>query len=398
MARDRWSRAVENPDGAEGNRTPDLCSAIAALSQLSYSPVPCLSLKTAPQAGPRLELNLTPAYAWVKQPYPAPNPMFADLKATAVLAANERIRDIVKHTRLLLSAPLSQLAGGDVYLKLENEQLTGSFKIRGAMNAVATLTDAQKKRGVVASSAGNHGLGVAYAAKHYGVKATIFVPSNAPQVKKDGIAALGATLDTGQPHYDAAMDAAKAFAAERGSTFINPCLGAPLLAGQGTVALEILTDIPDLRTLIVNVGGGGLLGGCGSLVRRIAPDVAILGAQSDQTAAMAKSVAAGHVVEIENTPTLADGLAGQIDDEALDIGRHTLDAIATVTEEEIGRAIAWLFITHGLRVEGAGAVSTAAVLFGKLTNITTPAVIVVSGGNIDAAKHAALVERYGEKG
>ncbi len=323
--------------------------------------------------------------------------MFVDLKATDVLAANERIRDVVKHTRLLRSSQLSQLAGGDVFLKLENEQITGSFKIRGAMNAIGTLSDEQRRHGVVASSAGNHGLGVAYAAKHYGVKATIFVPTNAPQVKKDGIAALGATLDTTQPHYDAAMDAAKAFAAERGSTFINPCLGAPLLAGQGTVALEILAELPDLRTLVVNVGGGGLLGGCGSLVRRVAPDVAILGAQSEETAAMSRSMAAGHVVEIGNTPTLADGLAGQIDDEALDIGRNTLDAIATVSEDEIGRAIAWLFTTHGIKAEGAGAVGTAAVLFGKFTNIGTPAVIVVSGGNIDAAKHAALVERYSGK-
>lgn len=323
--------------------------------------------------------------------------MFADLKATDVLAASERIRDVVIHTRLLRSAPLSQLAGGDVFLKLENEQVTGSFKIRGAMNAIGTLSDEQKRRGVVASSAGNHGLGVAYAAKHFGVKATIFVPTNAPQVKKDGIAALGATLDTTQPHYDAAMDAAKAFAAEHGSTFINPCLGAPLLAGQGTVALEILAEIPDLRTLVVNVGGGGLLGGCGSLVRRVAPDVAIFGAQSDQTAAMSRSMSAGHVVEIDNTPTLADGLAGQIDDEALDIGRNTLDAIATVTEDEIGRAIAWLFTTHDVKAEGAGAVGTAAVLFGKFTSIGTPAVVVVSGGNIDEAKHSALLraERLG---
>src|SRR5262249_9685151 len=177
-----------------------------------------------------------------------------------------------------------------------------------------------------------------------------------------GITALGATIDTSQPHYDAAFDAATAFAAERGKTFINPCLGAPLLAGQGTIAHEILADLPDLATLIVNVGGGGLLGGCASLVRHAAPEVRILGAQSVNTAAMAKSLAAGHIVEIEYLPTLADGLAGQVDEYAFDIGRSALDGIATITEEQIGRTIAWLWRAHGLRAEGAGAVGAGGVL------------------------------------
>src|SRR3954463_2707328 len=171
------------------------------------------------------------------------------LPATEVLAAYERIRPLVQRTPLIRSRPLSEMAGGPVYLKLENEQTTGSFKLRGALNVLATLSADARKRGVVASSAGNHGLGVAYAAKHFGVAATIFVPSNAPKVKRDGIVALGATINTSQPDYDAAMDAAKALAAERGATFINPCLGEMLLAGQGTVALEILGDIPDLATL-----------------------------------------------------------------------------------------------------------------------------------------------------
>jgi threonine dehydratase len=312
--------------------------------------------------------------------------MFRDLKATEVLAAADRIRPLIKRTELVRSAGLSELAGGDVFLKLENTQTTGSFKLRGALNVVARLTPEQKKAGVVASSAGNHGLGVAYAAKHFGVPATIFVPTNAPQVKRDGIAKLGATLDTTQPHYDAAMDAAKAFAKERGATFINPCLGEMLLAGQGTVALEILADIPDLRSLVLNVGGGGLLGGCASLVRAVAPSVRILGAQSENTAAMSKSLAAGRIVEIDNLPTLADGLAGQIDDEAFDIGRHGLDEIAVVTEEEIAQTIAWLLREHSQRVEGAGACATAAVRLRKFKNLPTPAAVVVSGGNIDPVK------------
>ena len=320
--------------------------------------------------------------------------MFSALHAPDVIAAGDRLRGIVKRTRLLRSEGLSAIAGGDVWLKLENEQVTGSFKIRGAMNAVGTLPPDVRARGVVASSAGNHGLGVAFAAKHYGVDATIFVPSTAPKVKRDGITALGARIDTSQPHYDAAMEAAKAFAAERGATFINPCLGDSLLAGQGTVALEILGELPDLRALVVNVGGGGLLGGCASLVRRVAPEVRILGAQSELTAAMARSVAARRVVEIDNVSTLADGLAGQIDEEALDIGLHALDGIATVSEEEIGRSIAWLSRQHGARVEGAGAAGTAAIIFEKLGALPTPAVVVVSGGNIDPQRHAELLARY----
>ena len=318
--------------------------------------------------------------------------MFTDLRATDVLAAAERIRSTVRRTPLVRSEALSEQVGGDVYLKLENEQLTGSFKVRGALNALGTLPEAVRRRGVVASSAGNHGMGVAFAARELGVPATIFVPTHAPRVKRDGIAALGATLDTSQPHYDAAMTAAKAFAAERGLTYINPCLGDPLLAGQGTVALEILSDLPDVGSLVVPVGGGGLLGGIASLVRRIAPDVRILGAQSVNTAAMSRSVAAGRVVEIPVAATLADGLAGQIDDEALDIGMNGLDEIVTLTEEEIGSTIAWLLRTHDVKAEGAGAVGVGAVLLGKVTKLTTPAAVVVSGGNIDEGRLAELVE------
>jgi threonine dehydratase len=316
--------------------------------------------------------------------------MFASLRPTDVLAAADRIRPLVKRTPLIRSAALSEIAGGDVFLKLENEQTTGSFKLRGALNVLATLPPAVRERGVVASSAGNHGLGVAYAAKHFATPATIFVPTNAPQVKRDGIAALGAKLDTTQPHYDAAMDAAKAFAAEHGATFINPCLGEMLLAGQGTVALEILGELPSLASLVVNVGGGGLLGGCGTLVRAVAPNVRILGAQSVNTAAMTRSLAAGRIVEIENEPTLADGLAGQIDDEAFDIGRHALDDIVTLTEEEIAQSIAFLWREHKQRVEGAGACATGAVWKSKFKELKTPAAVVVSGGNIDPAKFQRL--------
>src|SRR5207253_464256 len=167
--------------------------------------------------------------------------------------------------------------------------------------------------------------------------------------------------------------------------------GDELLAGQGTVALEILDEQPDLKSLVLSVGGGGLLGGCASYVREARPDVLIFGAQSVNTAAMARSLDAERVVAIESVATLADGLAGQIDEDALDIGRHGLDDIVTLSEDEIAQAIRWLAGKHAVRAEGAGACATGAVLLKKLA-IRTPCAVVVSGGNIDDARFSAIVD------
>ena len=306
--------------------------------------------------------------------------------------AAERIAPHVKRTPLLRSAALSTLARGDVYLKLENQQITGSFKLRGAINALSTLPSDKRARGVVASSAGNHGMGVAYAAQTLGIAAKIYVPRTAPDVKKNGIRQLGAELDDSPADYDVAMDVAKKFGRETGREFINPCLGDELIAGQGTVALEIIEDLPGLRSLVVNVGGGGLLGGCASLLREEKPLVRIYGAQSVNTAAMSKSLNARGVVEIESLPTLADGLAGQIDDDALDIGLHGLDDIVALPEEDIARAIAWFAKEHGARIEGAGACGVAAILAERLKP-ETPCAVVVSGGNIDESRWRDIVKR-----
>jgi threonine dehydratase len=334
-------------------------------------------------AEPRATSPFSHRVAMPISPLPSPD----DIRAAAA-----RIGGLVHRTALTRSPGLSALAGGDVYLKREDTQVTGSFKARGAFNAVAQLSPDDRARGVVASSAGNHGLGVARAARHFGVPATIYVPADAPQVKKRGIAELGARVDDGQADYDLAMTAAKAHAAAHGLLFINPCLGDALLAGQGTVALEILDDLPDVRTVVVCVGGGGLLGGVGGYLRGAAPDVRVVGAQSERTAAMSRSVAAGRVVEIESQPTLADGLAGQIDDAALAIGQAALDEIVTLTEDEIARAIAWLARHEGVTAEGAGAVAVGAVLHGRTRPFPTPAVVIVSGGNIDADRLARIME------
>lgn len=322
-------------------------------------------------------------------------PDFRVLPATsAVHTAAERLRPVLAPTRLLYATALSESLGTSIWYKCEFENPTGSFKIRGAYNVLASMTPTDRSRGVVASSAGNHGLGVAHAAHAFGAPAFLYVPSTAPEVKKAGIRALGATVDDSAPDYDAAMVLAKAHAEREGVRFINPCLGLELLAGQGTVGLEILEQSPDVRTVLVCTGGGGLLGGVGAVLRERAPAVRIVGAQSEETSAMSRSVAAGHVVYTPVTPTLADGLAGQIDDDALHIGQQCADSLVTVTEAELGETIAWLSRTDGFTIEGAGAVTVAALRHGKIDGLEGPVVAILSGRNIDALKHAALLQRY----
>lgn len=297
----------------------------------------------------------------------------------------------MERTPLVRSPALSARTGVDTWLKCENLQRTGSFKLRGATNALAALNDAQRARGVVASSAGNHGLGLAYAAQTLGVRARVFVPSTAPMVKRQGIAALGAEVDDSYSDYDAAHHAAEEFARAHSMTFINPCAGEALLAGQGTVALEILEEIPMVRTFVVPVGGGGLVGGMAALVRAIAPEARIVGVQSEATNAMAASLAAGRVVPVEVISTLADGLAGQVDEVGLAIGRVAIDTMITVRESEIAEAMRWLAHEHDLRAEGSGAVTTAALLHGLVPDLAGPAAAVVSGGNVDDARWRAIV-------
>ena len=318
--------------------------------------------------------------------------------ATAVLAAAHRLRGVIERTPLVRSEALTARAGAETFLKCEQYQRTGSFKIRGAYNSLSALSDDVRRRGVVASSAGNHGLGLAWAAKQLGVSARVFVPASAPRVKRDGMLALGADVDMSRPDYDAAHRAAEQYAHEHGLAFVNPCAGDALLAGQGTVALEILEELPRAMTLVVPVGGGGLIGGIAALVRAVAPAIRLVGVQSVKTNAMAASLAAGRRVDVPVSPTLADGLAGQIDDEGFAIGREALDEMVTVPEEEIADAIAWLSHEHDMRAEGSGAVGIAALLHGRIRTPVSPVVVVISGGNIDDTRWRAIVDGPGAIG
>lgn len=311
--------------------------------------------------------------------------------ADEVRAAAARLDGLVERTPLVASPELSAIAGGEVLLKLECLQDGGSFKLRGALHAMLALDDAARARGVVASSAGNHGIGIAMAAARLGVPATVFVPASAPTVKREKIAARGATVIATEPTYDAAEAAARAFAAATGATFVSPCTGRTLLAGAGTVALEVMTARPDVATLVVCVGGGGLAGGVGGYLRDAAPAVRIVGAQSVRTNAMSLALASGRATDIPDIPTLADGLAGLVDAEMLAQGQAALDAIVTVEEEEIAEAIRWLHTAHGVRVEGSGAVGVAALRSGRVRPAAFPVAVTVSGANIDAARWAAIV-------
>ncbi len=312
----------------------------------------------------------------------------------AVRAAAVHVRKVMPPSRLARDRYLSDAWATDVYFKYELENPTGSFKVRGAYNVLAGLHPDERARGVVASSAGNHGLGVAYAAHAFATPAMLYVPCDAPQVKKDGIRALGTTVNDDAVDYDAAMVLAKAHAEHHGVRFINPCLGVDLLAGQGTVALELLEQLPTMGTVLICTGGGGLLGGMGAVLRRMAPTVRIVGVQSVETAAMTKSVAAGRVVDSPHTPTIADGLAGQIDEDALYIGQTCADDLVLVSEDILGETIAWLSRTHQLTVEGAGAVTVAALRHGLIDTTRGPIVALVSGRNIDPSRHQSLLDRF----
>lgn len=323
-----------------------------------------------------------PYIAGMRSILPSP----AEVRAAAARIAGEVVR-----TPLVPSPALSAVAGGEVFLKLECQQASGSFKLRGALNAMHALTPEQRARGACASSAGNHGIGMAIAGERLGVPVRVFVPASAPRVKRERIAAHGAVVDASQPGYDDAERAARAWARETGATFVSPCTGRALLAGAGTVALEVLDDLPSLGTMVVCVGGGGLVGGIGGYLRGVANGVRILGAQSVLTNAMSLALERGAPADIPDVPTLADGLAGLVDAEMLAQGQAALDGIATVEEASIAEAIAFLWREHGLRVEGSGAVGVAAVRTRRLRPQAFPVAITVSGANIDDERWEAIV-------
>jgi threonine dehydratase len=300
-----------------------------------------------------------------------------------VLAAARRLQGVARRTPLERSAWLSERVGADVWLKLETQQRTGSFKLRGAFNAVASLSGEDRARGLVTASAGNHGLGVALAASLAGLApAVVFVPANAPEAKKRRIARYGAELREAGGVYDDAHHAALEHAARTGACFVNAFSERAVVAGQATVGLEIVQELPGVRTILVPVGGGGLAGGVGTVARAVGSGIRVLGVQTEATSAMHASLAAGRVVSPPYGPTLCSALAGLVDDVSLGLAQKVLERVVLVDEHWVRIAIRQLFVEEGIVAEGSAAVGVAALLSGA-NRVEGPIAVVLTGGNVD---------------
>ena len=295
----------------------------------------------------------------------------ATLRTVPTLAdveeARTRLADIAAVTPLYPSETLSRLAGREVRLKAENLQRTGAFKVRGAVNKLSTLSPAEREAGVVAASAGNHGQAVAWAARELGIHARIYVPLDAPMAKIEACRNYGAETEMSGAYFEDALTAAVADAEETGATFIHPYEDALVIAGQGTIGLELVEQAPDMQTVLIPIGGGGLSLGIAIALRAVRPDVRIVGVRAGVD---------GY--------TIADGIFVKIpSDFTMPLLEDLLDDIVDVTDEQISEAIVLLLERMKLVVEGAGAVGVAALLAGKAGG-NGPAVAVLSGGNIDA--------------
>lgn len=308
-----------------------------------------------------------------------------------VLAAAQRVQGVARRTPLERSHALSEAAGTEVFLKLENLQRTGAFKLRGAVNALASLDPERRAGGVVTASAGNHGVGISWASGALGVPATVFVPATAAATKRRRIARFGATLREIPGGYDEAHHAAEAYAAETGLPFVNAFSDPAVVAGQGTVGLEVFADLPQVRTLVVPAGGGGLVGGVGIVARALGLAVRVIGVQTEATSAMHESLRAGELRSPPVLPTLCEGLSGDIDARSLALARRVVDEVVLVTEAGVRSAIRWLYEEEGIVAEASAAVVAAAFLEGRLPALRGPVAVVVSGGNIDAALLAAIL-------
>lgn len=319
-------------------------------------------------------------------------PPHADVTLGDIEAAADRIAPYVHRTPLVPTATLSRMTGTSLTLKAENLQRTGSFKARGALNAVLQLTDDQRARGVVTLSAGNHGQGLAYAAQIVGVRCVVFMPEQAVPTKVAAIHGYGAETRFA-PSMETVFDAMEEYRAAHGLHYVHPFGDPAIIAGQGTVGLEILEDRPEVEAVVVCVGGGGLLAGIGTAIKSTRPEVRIIGVEPEGAPAVSRSLAAGRPVRIEKIETIADGLAapfGAALSQRL-IERY-VDDVVLVSDDEIVEALRLILERTKLLVEPAGAAAVAGLLTGKAGVATgTVAVATLSGGNIDREKLKRLL-------
>ncbi len=311
--------------------------------------------------------------------------------STPTLAAFEdaaaMLRDVVSHTPLDASLYLSELLGVPVHLKLENLQRTGSFKIRGAAYRLSRLTEEERGRGVVAASAGNHAQGVALAAQALGIPATIFMPLGVPVPKLLATRGYGADVVLEGATVETPLRLAAEFAERTGAVLIHPFDHDDIITGQGTLGLELFDDLPDLDTVLVSIGGGGLAAGVAAALKAraaaVGRTVRVIGVQAENSAAYPESLRKGEPLEVATRPTIADGIAvARPGDIPFAVIRELLDDVVTVTEDDIARALLVLLERAKQVVEPAGAVGVAAILAGKV-HATGPTVAILSGGNID---------------
>lgn len=308
-------------------------------------------------------------------------------------AARARIKGTVVETPLLPSPSLSEMSGRPILVKLDFLQATGSFKLRGASNAVAKLDQAQRKCGVVAVSTGNHGRGLAYAAKQAGVRCIVCMSDLVPQNKREAIAALGAEVRIVGHSQDDAQVEVDRLVAEEGMVMLPPFDHVDIIAGQGTLGLELMEKVPDLETLTVPLSGGGLIAGVALASKFIKPEIRIIGVSMERGCAMYESLRAGRPVPVEELPTLADALGGGIGlDNAytFPIVRDLVDEVVLLTEEEIEEAIKHAYWQEKQVVEGSGSVGIGALLSGKFKPAGKTA-LVLSGNNIDMNLHMKII-------
>jgi len=303
-----------------------------------------------------------------------------------IYEARRRIRQYVRETPLDGSPFLGDLCGGEVRLKLENQQLTGSFKARGALNRILKLTPEERRRGVVTASSGNHAQGVGYAAQMLDMDATIVVPSETPNVKREAIRRYGVKLIVHSGDYDAAERYARKLEAEEGRVFVSAYNDLDIAAGQGTIGLEMAESWPEMDVALVPVGGGGLISGIGCALKGVDSGIQVLGVQSVASPAMYESLREGRIVEMELDESIAEGLYGGIEEGSVtfDLCRRYVDEIVLVQEETILEAMGRLLKHQHQVVEGAGAVGAAAIMEDPRRFKDRRVGVVVSGGNVEA--------------
>ena len=308
--------------------------------------------------------------------------------------ARSVLQGVITKTNLVHSGYFSELCGNQVYLKPENLQVTGAYKIRGAYYKTSKLTEEQKAHGLITASAGNHAQGVAYAAKKFGIPATIVMPQAAPIAKVQATEGYGAKVVLAGDCYDAAYTRAREICDSEGSTFLHPYNDPEVIAGQGTLGVEILGDLPTVDMIVVPAGGGGLLAGVASAVKQLNPRVKVYGVQAEGANAIARSFREKKLITTETASTIADGIAVKSPgDITVDIINQYVDGVVTVSDKEISSAILLLMERCKQIVEPAGATPLAAVLGGELDVEGRNVVCVLSGGNIDVSFIQSIIEQ-----